>query len=137
MSAKVPIFPEARSPFLNDMITAFRMTSKALKHSVSSWDLTISDAEAGTERLDCDVVYLNRQIRFSAWDDGGLWFGSCKPGPRRIGGWEFNFALHADAQNHAPEDIVDTFRWSLSASDDPDRAIETWTDYAPQRDRGI
>ena len=136
MSVRVPLFPEASSGFIQKLLQAFKSRSKAIKHAVVGWTISLN-LDDGAERLDQDFVNSQGHIiRLTAWQDGVMWFRTCKSGPRKLGGWEFSFAFHLFVDDQPVPNIVKAFERSYHLSDET-ASMEFWGEFAPKIDNTI
>lgn len=130
MSARVPSFPDVVSERLVDLVGAFRDRSKAIKHRVSRWEIAGSH-DSHFERIDFDFLYLDTQVRVSAWEDGSIWFRACEGGKHS---WKFNYAFDAQMKDAPAPLLVEAFEESLIYIAHKSKVMSLWEEFDPTED---
>ena len=105
--------PDFESDVLWDIAIAIARRGKAIRRRGT---LELSRASEEVERLNLDFTGSSRfQVRLSVWSDGALWLGVTKPGPRRVGGWDYRDEFHSRLTSLGPQDVVERFEQTIQS----------------------
>ena len=136
MAAIVPEFPVAQADILQSIVCELRTRAKGFKYNLKRWSIDVS-RELEVERLDIETVDLFcHQSCLSVWSTGDMWFRLCKPGPRKFGGWEQNFAFQLWTSHNQPAKLVQTFKRTRSMHN-RDACFAEWSDFNPRIDKSV
>lgn len=127
MGARVPDWPEPKAELLHGVVSAFRRRSKAVKHSLLRWDMSL-ETDDSLERLNVDTFCLH-DIRLSVWADGQMWIRVCK-GDKN--GWELNYSFYLDLNDNDPATVVRRFEETHAYSGNQSDVKKIWEDFNPQ-----
>lgn len=134
MGARVPEFPNASSHFIQELLQAYKLRSKPIKHTFREWKIGLTQDD-GEERVDLDFRnHHGHLVRLTAWQAGTMWFRSCKAQLQKSGGWEFIFAFHLNVGSKPASKVVEAFERSRR-HDDREAAMEIWREFDPKIDQ--
>jgi hypothetical protein len=127
MGAKVPDWPEPKSDLLDGVVSAFRRRSKAIKHMLLRWEMSL-ETDDSVERLNVDT-FCSHHIRLSVWADGQMWVRVCK-GDKN--GWELNYSFHLDLNDNDPSTVTARFEETHIHAGDQSEVKKLWQSFNPQ-----
>lgn len=136
MGARVPKLPDASSHFIRELLRAFKSRSKSIKYAFSNSQIGLMQDDSD-ERVDLDFQdHHNHQVRLTAWQDGTMWFRSCKSRSRKMEGWKFIFAFHLTVGDQPTWKVVEAFERSMRQNG-REAAMEPWREFDPKIDQTV